>query len=46
MQALPPVLKGFYYKMNTAHRSVRGNEHLDFTTCITTFAERPPQAMF
>lgn len=40
-----PVHEGFYYKTTTAHRSVRGNEHLDFN--ITTFAEPPPlQAMF
>lgn len=39
MQALPPVLKGFYWKTTPAHRSVRGNEHLDFTTCMTPSAE-------
>lgn len=37
-----PVHEGFYYKTTTAHRSVRGNEHLDFTTYITTSAEPPP----
>lgn len=41
MQAMPPVHEGFHY------RSVRGKEHLDFSTYITAFAEPPPpQAIF
>lgn len=39
IHAMPPLHKGFYYKTTTANRSFTGNEHLDFTTCITVFSE-------